>query len=280
MSQPKALVLHGDGINCEDETCFALGLAGFVPSKMHVAQVEAGSQVIRQADLIVLPGGFSFGDEIASGKVLALKLEQSLQEELSKFIAGGKLVLGICNGFQVLVQMGLLPGSLSNKSNSGLEKSEKVLSLVHNKGGQFINRWVELEVSDSSHCPFLSGLKKIELPIRHGEGRILLSEPDNADLASEIKKLGVLRYGQDINGSFNNIAGLCNKRGNVFGLMPHPEAFVRWTQHPAWLQWRARSQNKSFSEAQKINRGQGKNEECPDGLTILKNAHSAFVYGK
>lgn len=279
MSQPKALVLHGDGINCEDETCLALGLAGFSPSKMHVAQVVGGSSMIRQADLIVLPGGFSFGDEIASGKVLALKLGQSLQDELSKFIANGKLVLGICNGFQVLVQMGLLPGDLNDKPGADIEKGAKLISLVHNKGGQFINRWVELEVTESSHCAFLNGLKKIELPIRHGEGRILLSDPSDEKLALKIKELGVLRYSQDINGSFNNIAGLCNKRGNVFGLMPHPEAFVRWTQHPAWMQWRARSQSKILSGAQKINRGQGKNEDCPDGLAILKNAHNAFVYG-
>jgi phosphoribosylformylglycinamidine synthase len=226
MTKPKAIVIHGDGINCDAETSFAFEYTGFEVERQHVSDILSASQLLSVAQLLVIPGGFSFGDEIASGKILALKIKNSLQEQLHQFIDRGGLVLGICNGFQVLVQMGLLPDS--NR------KAKPTVSLAHNSGGKFINKWVSMQVPQDTHCFFFKGLTQIELPIRHGEGRLVVAGGDDSAEADIVRSRAVLRYDEDVNGSFDGIAGLTNDKGNVCGLMPHPEAFVRWTQHPSW----------------------------------------------
>ncbi|PWT96833.1 MAG: phosphoribosylformylglycinamidine synthase, partial [Candidatus Melainabacteria bacterium] len=166
MKKPKALVLCGDGINCELESEYALQLAGFESSLVHTSQLLSQPALLKQHQMLVLPGGFSFGDEIASGKVLAIKLKEHVQELLADFIESGSLLLASCNGFQVIVQMGLLPSVKANQTH--------VSSLVHNTPTRFTNHWVTLDVDPATTCKFLTGLKTIELPIRHGEGRLVV----------------------------------------------------------------------------------------------------------
>lgn len=242
---PKAIVVAGDGVNCENETVYGLGLAGFEARSVHISQLLKNPQLLDGASLLVLPGGFSFGDEIQSGRVLAVKLMETLKSAIEQFVAQGKLVIGICNGFQTLVQMGLLPEHKVNASRSA--------SLVRNKGGRFMNKWVSLEVPHSARKGYFENLTRIDLPIRHGEGRILAVEGQE----SNVDENCALRYVEDVNGSLNRIAALTNNKGNVLGLMPHPEAFVRFTQHPEWT-------TKTLDTASK--------DEEPHGLTILKNA--------
>jgi len=237
MTKPLALVLRGDGINCDNETAWALELAGFRAKSVHVSSFIEDQSDLKEAKLLALPGGFSFGDEIASGKVLALKLRQGVMHSLYQFISSSGLIIGICNGFQVLTQLGILPRSA--------EHSSRFVTLTKNNHGHFNDRWVDLAVSGgpkNGHS-FFSGLQKIELPIRHGEGRLVVDAGDEggddeagalARFEDEVRSCAPLRYKDDVNGSFDRIAALTNAEGTVLGLMPHPEAFVRWTQHPFW----------------------------------------------
>lgn len=244
--EPAAIVISGDGINCELETSYALELAGMRPEIRHIGEVLSNRAILDRASLLVFPGGFSFGDEIASGKVLAIKWMDKMSDATMRFIESGRLVLGICNGFQMLVQMCLLPETSTSASKS--------ISLIHNKNGRFVNKWVPLTVTGgAANRGYFEGLANIELPIRHGEGRIH-PHPEKASL---VAKHAALRYVNDVNGSFDRIAALTNASGNVMGMMPHPEAFVRNSQHPAWSDSRERN-----SLAKKT----------PDGLLILKNA--------
>lgn len=244
-NKPKAIVLSGDGVNCENETVYGLSLAGFEARSVHISQLLKNPQLLDGASLLVLPGGFSFGDEIQSGRVLAVKIMETLKSAIEQFVAQGKLVIGICNGFQTLVQMGLLPEHKANGNRSA--------SLVRNKGARFMNKWVSLEVPQSARKGYFESLTQIDLPIRHGEGRILAAEGQE----SNVDENCALRYVEDVNGSLNRIAALTNKKGNVLGLMPHPEAFVRFTQHPEWT-------TKALDSSS--------NDVEPHGLAILKNA--------
>ncbi len=255
-TKPKALVIYGDGINCENETAYALNLAGFESERLHCIDVLNSPEQLKSAQLIAFPGGFSFGDEIASGKVLAIKLKEKLQDALHSYIDKGNLVVGICNGFQILVQLQILPDSSKNADRS--------VSLCHNSGGKFINKWVKLEVNESSR--FFRGLKSIHLPIRHGEGKLTLSTDSPDKLEDTVKQQAPLRYSQDINGSFDQIAALVNETDNVMGLMPHPEAFVRWNQHPNW------GQLQYGSSAGPLALDKDAINSTPHGLQILKNA--------
>jgi phosphoribosylformylglycinamidine (FGAM) synthase-like amidotransferase family enzyme len=276
MIRPRAVVLSGDGINCSNETAFALEQAGFEAVISHTSELLAKPKQLMKSELLALPGGFSFGDEIASGKVLAVKIRHRMLEVLHSYIEKGSLVLGICNGFQTLVQLGLLPNSE--------EGSESIVSLTHNSGGRFINRWVEMTVNSdsatSTNSPFFKGLSKISLPIRHGEGRIQV-RPDakDSDIAI-VKERAALNYNEDVNGSFEKIAALTNSKGNVLGLMPHPEAYIRHSQHPAFQSWKRHSgASESIKDRQNGSSDSLENtpfENPPDGLTILKNAHASL----
>lgn len=245
MVSPRAIVLAGDGVNCENETVHALNLAGFKAESEHVSRLLTQANFLSNADLLVLPGGFSFGDEIQSGKVLAIKILNKLRQEIDAFLERGKLIIGICNGFQALVNMRLLPGDL--------QKERKVVSLVHNEQKRFLDTWVELEIPPSQEGHFFAGLENIQLPIRHGEGRIITSLPDEEALIPYCP----LFYKNDVNGSLARIAALQNEEGNVLGMMPHPEAFVRWTQHPNWTGMKLKGEDFSCD---------------PPGLLIFRNA--------
>ncbi|MBZ0186323.1 MAG: phosphoribosylformylglycinamidine synthase subunit PurQ, partial [Candidatus Obscuribacterales bacterium] len=203
---------------------------------------------LEDSSMLVLPGGFSFGDEIASGRVLAIKLLSGIKESLLDYIEQGRLVVGICNGFQTLAQMGLLPSILK-------DESDRFISLKPNMSGRFINKWVELEVPSTAKTGYFAGLSQIVLPIRHGEGRVASTK----EKRTLVEKHCCLKYSKDINGSQDRIAALVSEKGNILGMMPHPEAFVRWTQHPAWTQMKVDS-----PDLLKVS--------DPDGLLILKNA--------
>ena len=246
----KAIVLSGDGINCEAETKHALTLAGFNPVLVHVSNLLDNPSLLDDSYLLVLPGGFSFGDEIESGKVLAIKIMEKIKLQVEQYVNSGKLVIGICNGFQALVQMGLLPGT---------ENNEKCVSLLRNDSKKFINRWVTLKTNSNGNGYF-SELEKIDLPIRHGEGRLAVAD----SVKSSIDQYSALTYTEDVNGSFKNIAALTNEKGNVIGMMPHPEAFVRWTHHPNWPSLKIESPD-LFDE-------NSENYKIPHGLKILLNA--------
>jgi phosphoribosylformylglycinamidine (FGAM) synthase-like amidotransferase family enzyme len=269
VARPIAFVLSGDGVNCDYESEYALTQAGFVASRVHVSTLLAEPEKLRECQMCILPGGFSYGDEIASGKVLAVKLKERLNDALHSFVDKGNLLMGICNGFQVLVQMGLLPESQPGKP--------RTVSLLRNKQKKFIDRWVSLSVSSQVESPYFKGLTQLDLPIRHGEGRLALEPPTSTIMEEHdpahpgsinhaqeelVRKRAPLRYVLDVNGSFDRIAALTNEQGNILGLMPHPEAFVRWTQHPEWTLQKAKTAGSAVQLS----------KEDAAGLKIFKNA--------
>jgi phosphoribosylformylglycinamidine synthase I len=220
--KPRVLVLTGYGINCDYETEYAFNMrrVGGRAERVHVNDLIEGTsdgKTLNKYDILAIPGGFSYGDDIAAGTVLANKLRYHLREQLQRFIDDGKLVIGICNGFQVLD---------SNK---------------------FEDRWVYLAVNPKSHCIFTKGIDRIYLPVRHGEGKLVAS---NAEALGRLHEQGhvVLQYVNEEgkldgypynpNGSQDGIAGLCDATGRIFGLMPHPEAYLFPTNHPRWTRER------------------------------------------
>jgi phosphoribosylformylglycinamidine synthase len=241
-SSPKALVLSGYGLNCDWETAYAFELAGAEPHRVHINQLvmgEALGEIARLEDYQILTfiGGFAWGDDHGAGVLLATKLLYNIGEELLAFIEAGKLVIGICNGYQALVNLGLLPGL------DGDYRSRQV-ALIGNDCGNFRNQWVHLSMNPDSPCVFTRGLDMLELPVRHGEGKFYAEKKPLARLLKGNQV--VLRYSDsqgrpaggkfplNPNGSLEDIAGICDPTGRVFGLMPHPESFIHWTNHPDW----------------------------------------------
>lgn len=232
----KALILRCAGTNCDEETSWALRLAGAEPERVHINQIFSGEKSLSSYQLLVIPGGFSYGDDIASGKVLANQLLNRLKEPLDEFLKSKKPILGICNGFQVLVKCGLLPGE-------GDRFSRISASLTENDSGRFECHWTYLKI-DSRKCPFVKGLPDLfPLPVAHGEGKFV---PESDALLKRLEKNGqiVFRYvnpkGQragypwNPNGSVGHVAGVCNADGHVLGLMPHPERYIFPHQHSHW----------------------------------------------
>jgi phosphoribosylformylglycinamidine synthase len=230
-SKPRALVITGDGINCEQETAQALRLAGFEAEIRHlndlIAERFSQDYLSRRYSVLALPGGFSFGDDLTSGKVLALKLQHGLGWNLPQFAERGGLVIGICNGFQALIRLGVFG---------------KDISITHNVQGKFLNTWVKVSPQGTA-CHWLKGVGTLDLPIRHGEGRLVFATTRRTELMGKMERQGMtcLKYEGDPNGSDDRLAGLCDPSGRIFGLMPHPEAFVRWTSHPEWTMSPARA---------------------------------------
>jgi phosphoribosylformylglycinamidine synthase subunit PurQ / glutaminase len=222
--KPKILVLCGDGINCERETARAFDIAGGETTIVHVNDLLVAPKRILDFHALALPGGFSFGDDLGSGQVLGLKLSLVMGESLRTFVDRKKPIIGICNGFQALTKMGLLPDPFS----------DRVLALAHNRGGHFINRWVRL-VPEEGPCIWTKGMSgPFDLPIRHGEGRIVMRKGEEESIHRRLSQNGQvpLRYQEDVNGSFGRIAALCDPSGLIFGLMPHPEAAISLLQYP------------------------------------------------
>lgn len=251
--QPRVLVVRAAGINCDEETAAACELAGGRAERVHVNRLAEGSVRLDDFAALVIPGGFSYGDHLGAGKLLAVDLVHRLSESLHAFVADGRPVLGICNGFQVLVKAGLLPGA----ADHGARQSA---TLAHNASGHYECRWVRLRANSQSPCLFTQGIDDaFTLPVGHGEGRFIAAEETLDQLAANqqiavqyIDEQGALAqaYPQNPNGSARSIAGVCNSAGNVFGLMPHPDRAYLPQLHPDWL----RSQRQSG-----------------DGLAIFRN---------
>lgn len=253
MTEVKAIVLRAAGINCDMETCYALELAGATVQSLHINRIIENKDLLENFQIIVFPGGFSYGDDVAAGKILSNQIIHHLAESLKKFIDDSKLVLGICNGFQVLVKTGILPG------NGTLGRQESV-TITYNNSGKFEDRWVYL-APQTKKCVFIEPERQIYLPIAHGEGKVVTKDKatlEELESAGHIAFRYVDKNGQqgdypiNPNGSMNSIAGLTDTTGRVMGLMPHPERFIRHTQHPHW----SRLENK----------------DAADGMTIFNNA--------
>jgi phosphoribosylformylglycinamidine synthase I len=214
---PHALLIKFPGTNCDAETARALEAAGFTAEVLPVALLDESA--LDRTQLVVFSGGFSYGDYVMSGRIARLITKNRLGDRLRKFVDDGGYALGICNGFQILAQLDLLPKA----------------SLIHNASGRFMCRWVPLKKNGSKVSPFLRALPEhFELPVAHAEGRVVT---EAGDAAQYVKNgLAPLLYGEDVNGSTERIAGLQDETGRVFGLMPHPERFL-WKAHhydPDW----------------------------------------------
>lgn len=241
-----ALIITGYGINAQDELREAFEIAGAHAEIQHIQNVIEKPELLLKADYLGFPGGFSFGDHLGSGRVLANLLLLKLRPAIENFIQQGGLVIGICNGFQTLVKSGLLPGFVNIAGSAGnhtgenfaftKEKPESAIamtplvSLIHNMQGTFIDTWVSVEFPENSHCVWTKSLAPRLLPIRHGEGRFVAADMVLDTL--ERDGLVAVRYRDNPNGSMRNIAGICDRTGRVFGLMPHPEASIHTEVHP------------------------------------------------
>lgn len=241
MANPRALVLRTAGTNCDIETQFSLEQAGFSADRIHVNHIIENPAMLDEYQFMLFPGGFSYGDDIASGKILASQMIHQLAEPLNRFYDAGKLMLGICNGFQILIKSGLLPWGRVDAATA-----HRDATLTWNDCGQFLCRWVDMR-ADSDKCVFLKKGEKISLPMAHGEGKFVTATGEILEKLKSQDQIA-LRYvnedGSDAgetgvkaanpNGSIDNIAGICDPTGRVMGLMPHPERFVFATQHPQW----------------------------------------------
>lgn len=242
---PRALIVRTAGTNCDDETAYAFEAAGARSRKAHINTLIAGEENLLDYDIMAIPGGFSYGDDIASGKILANEMRYGLDGLLKKFITSGRIIIGICNGFQVLVKSGILPNIRKDYG-----PIEATLSI--NDSAKFEDRWVYLKSRDAngreSRCVWTRGIDPvIFLPVAHAEGKF--TAKDGAVMKA-MRRNGqiVLRYAScqgttgagypsNPNGSIDDIAGICDTSGRVFGLMPHPERSIQRTQNPYWTRW-------------------------------------------
>ncbi len=236
--QPSVIIVTGNGLTCEAESRYAWELAGATVTGVHLNDLLNNPKLLRDHSALTFAGGFSFGDHMGAGHVMALRLGLAVKEELAEFIASGKLILGIGNGFQVMIKLGLLPGLEDDYFT-------QKLTFMHNDCGYFQNFWVNLKFENDSPCVFTKGIAAMPLPVRHAEGKLFT--PDSELLARiESLNLASVRYAHQVtgdptnefpynpNGSMNAIAGLCDPTGRVFGLMPHPEAYLFPENHPNW----------------------------------------------
>ncbi len=238
MSKPKVIILRTAGTNCDQETQFAFENLGAQAECVHINQLIHGTKNLKDYHILAVPGGFSYGDDIASGKILANELRLRLGPDLEKFIADEKLIIGICNGFQILVKAGILPGL--NTKDGGFEQT---VTLTNNDSSKFEDRWIHLR-PENSICVWTQGMEEnIYLPVAHGEGKFFVSDDQVLDQLRTNRQV-VFRYTaadgrnptypENPNGSLDDIAGICDATGRIFGLMPHPERHILRTQHPSW----------------------------------------------
>ncbi len=210
MTRPSALVLQSPGTNRDHDVAFALELAGADTSFASLLELAGDDAPLRRAQMLVVPGGFSYADALGAGRMFGLSLEHRFGDQLRELVAAGRPVIGICNGFQTLVRCGLLPGALG-----------------HNASGGFQCEWVTLDPQPST-CAWTEGIEAIDCPIAHGEGRYVHPDVVALEAAGQV----ALRYRRNPNGSASDIAGVCDATGTVLGLMPHPENHVIARQHP------------------------------------------------
>jgi phosphoribosylformylglycinamidine synthase subunit PurQ / glutaminase len=244
MSKVNVLVLRGPGSNCDQETAFAFQQAGATPSLCHINQLIRHERRLSDYQVFVIPGGFTYGDDIAAGRVLGNQLKLKLGEDIKQFVDNGGLILGICNGFQVMAKSGILPEM--NKPTA------PPLTLTNNDSGRFECRWVNLLINKKSPCIFTQGLDNIYLPVAHGEGKLVTDMRGLRELNAVLyytDEAGdrMAGYPHNPNGSMDNIAGVCDSTGRIFALMPHPERHIRFTQHPQWTRKKAKEHGDGFA---------------------------------
>lgn len=251
MADVRVLVLRTAGINCDEEIMHCWRLAGAAPSLVHLNMLSKTPSMLDDFDVVTLPGGFSYGDDVGAGQILAQRILLDLAEHLRRLVQRGGGILGICNGFQALVKSGLLPGF-------GDERG--LVTITYNDSAKFEARWVKLEVA-TDRCVFLKPGTHLELPVEHAEGKVVAA--DGAILTRLVTKGHVAvryvdengdydKYPANPNGSDAGIAGLCDRTGRIFGLMPHPDRHFNHTHRPDWTRRRP--------------------EGTPDGLTVFQNA--------
>jgi phosphoribosylformylglycinamidine synthase len=267
MAQPKVLILTGYGINCEEETQFAFQKAGAEANIVHVNDIIANPALLHKYQILSFPGGFSYGDDTGSGKALANKIRNNLKDEFAAFAERDVLMLGICNGFQVMVNLGIVPGY----SEWGLAD----VALEHNMKNRYECRWVDLEVNPASPSIFTKGISSLRVPVAHGEGNFYASDAilDKLENNNQV----VLRYvtpdgslaGREFpynpNGALHDIAAICDESGKRMGMMPHPERNILFTQRDDWTEVK-----------EKLCREGKASPEVSDGLLIFKNAVQYF----
>jgi len=238
--KPAALVLRTSGINCDVETAYAFDLAGARPEIVHLNRILEAPALLKRYQMLAIPGGFSYGDDVAAGRIFANQLQHHLADDLRAFVAAGKPIIGICNGFQVLVKTRLLPGL------GGL-RAKQQYTLGHNDRGRFEARWVALATCPGP-CVWTAGLQRLSLPVAHGEGKFMAADDQARQILWEQRLVSLLyvcddgspaqgRFPANPNGSTDDIAGICDPTGLVFGLMPHPERYIDRTQHYSWTRF-------------------------------------------
>ena len=231
MAEVRTVVLRAPGTNCDMETAFAFELAGAVVEFAHINELLGRERQLSDYQILAIPGGFTYGDDISAGRILANELRLKLGEDIRRFLDDGKLILGICNGLQVLLKAGILQGSMGGAHQSA--------TIAANDSARFECRWVHLSVEEASPCVFTRGISGMYLPVAHGEGKVFadvrVAEALNVVVRyADNEGTATAAYPDNPNGSVGNIAGICDSSGRVFGLMPHPERYVRGTQHPRW----------------------------------------------
>jgi phosphoribosylformylglycinamidine synthase len=232
MPTPSVIVLRAPGTNCDVETAHAFAHCGARAEKMHLFRVLERPEVLKDFQILCVPGGFSYGDDVGAGAIFGGQLKSRLGSALREFLLADKLVLGICNGFQVLMRAGILPGGSENWPPQEGDKPEA--TLTWNDNGRYTARWVRLQ-TQGSNSVFLKGIGSIELPIAHAEGKIVVRSDKVLAGWRDRRQIALCYDPQDNpNGSTADIAGLCDPTGRVFGLMPHPERHIHATQHPQW----------------------------------------------
>jgi len=256
MTMPTVLILRSPGTNCDQETAWAFECAGARVESWHINRLREQPRKLRDVEVLCIPGGFSYGDDISAGKILACQLENFLADAIREFRNRDRLILGICNGFQVLLKAGLLLPP---------DEDGPMATLTLNQSGRFVDCWVHLQV-EAGRCPFLTGLEQLDLPVAHGEGNFRCRQEW---IARGLRQSGqaVLRYAPtpggsenrpyNPNGSQGDVAGICDATGRVLGMMPHPERYVWPTQHPRWTREGLRSPG--------------------DGLALFRNAVDYFA---
>lgn len=267
MSAPRALVLTGYGVNCDFETKSAFEMAGAVADRVHVNDLISGEKRLSGYQLLAFPGGFSFGDDIASGKVFGVRVKVNLGDAVREFIEAGNLAIGICNGFQVLAKSGLL-------ADRGGDYRTQRVTVSANDSSRYEDRWVHL-IGATDKCVWTRGVERLYLPVAHGEGKFY-STPDRIRALEDDRQI-TFRYATpegepaqgtfpaNPNGSVNDIAGICDPSGRLLGMMPHPERFLHFTNHPLWTRIKEELKRK----------GEPAPEEG-DGLQIFKNGVAYF----
>lgn len=256
MPTPRVLILRAPGANCDQEAQFAFETAGAVAERLHINRLRENPKLLAEYQVLVVPGGFTYGDDVAAGKILANQLSVFLGDELRRFRDKEKLILGICNGFQAILKAGLIVPP---------DEDGPVATLAHNTHGRFEDRWIHLKATPGK-CVFLKGISQMQLPIAHGEGNFVTRQDWILKGLEQAGQL-VLRYVDaagnpgpfpiNPNGSTADVAGVCDATGRVLGLMPHPERHIQPTQHPQWTRLGLASEG--------------------DGLRLFKNAVQYFA---